>query len=241
MAESLMFSSRKQMQDQHGFLAVHLSVLDLVCFFSFCFILTYKWPFTNTPEKKRKQWLKLEIEKKTDKFLFHKNLTRGTLQRSIFFCLSIVVLSFKSPFECAWSYITAHGPMEKTKPWRPKAFQASLSSFSPPSLLSSLLPLLSPSPNVFTFLCCVCVRSFDGERWWSGCLQGEVALFFTVVLTSTETCQARSLGLGQGQTLQERWVLLRWYQKWSLIGCSYVPAYEGACMFRSSARSQADW
>lgn len=35
--------------------------------------------------------------------------------------------------------------------------------------------------------------------------------------------------------------LLRWYQKWSLIGCSYVPAYEGACMFRSSAHSQADW
>lgn len=35
--------------------------------------------------------------------------------------------------------------------------------------------------------------------------------------------------------------LLRWYQKWSLIGCSYVPAYEGACMCRSSARSQADW
>lgn len=35
--------------------------------------------------------------------------------------------------------------------------------------------------------------------------------------------------------------LLRWYQKLSLIGCSYVPAYEGACMCRSSARSQADW
>lgn len=35
--------------------------------------------------------------------------------------------------------------------------------------------------------------------------------------------------------------LLRWYQKWSLIGCSYVPAYEGACMCRSSAHSQADW
>lgn len=38
----------------------------------------------------------------------------------------------------------------------------------------------------------------------SGWLQGEVALLSTVVLTSTETCQARSLGLGQGQTLQER-------------------------------------
>lgn len=52
---------------------------------SWFFILTYKWPFTNTPENKRKQWLKLEIEKKkTDKkFLFHINLTPGTLQRSI--------------------------------------------------------------------------------------------------------------------------------------------------------------
>lgn len=35
-------------------------------------------------------------------------------------------------------------------------------------------------------------------------LKSQVALLSTVVLTSTETCQARSLALGQGQTLQER-------------------------------------
>lgn len=48
----------------------------------------------------------------------------------------------------------------------------------------------------------VCVssqRRAVGEQ-----LQGEVALLSIVVLTSTETCQARRLGLGQGQTLQER-------------------------------------
>lgn len=44
--------------------------------------------------------------------------------------------------------------------------------------------------------------------------KGEVALFFTVILTSIETCQAQFRGLGQGQTLQERWVLWKRCQKW---------------------------
>lgn len=41
-------------------------------------------------------------------------------------------------------------------------------------------------------------------RQRSGWLKSQIALLSTVVLTSTETCQARSLALGQGQTLQER-------------------------------------
>lgn len=64
MAESLSFSSFST-QDQHGFLAVHLSVLDLGFFIS-----TYKWPFTNTPEKKETM---TEVgNRKKQKFLFHK-------------------------------------------------------------------------------------------------------------------------------------------------------------------------
>lgn len=68
----------------------------------------------------------------------------------------------------------------------------------------SLICILMPCP-----LCRVRVTRAAGGRRWSGCLQGEVALLSTVVLTSTETCQAHSLGLGQGPTLQERWVLQR--------------------------------
>lgn len=52
---------------------------------SWFFILTYKWPFTNTPEKRETMTEVGNRKKKTDKFLFHKNLTPGTLQRSIFF------------------------------------------------------------------------------------------------------------------------------------------------------------
>ena len=83
----------------------------------------------------------------------------------------------------------------------------SLSLFDFPPLLS--FASFQPPLAFPTLLCRICVRSTAGGRWWSGWLQGEVALLSTVVLTSTETCQARSLGLGQGQTLQERWVLQR--------------------------------
>lgn len=131
-------------------------------------------------------------KKKTDKFLFHKNLTPGTLQRSIFF-----------PFFHRCSFVCPHlnlprateqhtVPMKKQSPNVPRLF------FFPPCPLCCLLSTVS------TLLCHACVRSTAGGRWWSGWLQGEVALLSTVVLTSTETCQARSLGLGQGQKLQER-------------------------------------
>lgn len=189
---------------------------------SWFFILTYKWPFTNTPENKRKQWLKLEIEKKTDKkFLFHINLTPGTLQRSI----SPTPRSFHrcSLFQVlVWMCLELHN--STLSHWKNKAQTSQRLSRSPFSSLFFPPPLLSvasfqPSLAFFTLLCCVCVRNTAGGRWWSGWLQGEVALLSTVVLTSTETCQARFLGLGLGQTLQERWVLWRQREKdWCQIG-----------------------
>lgn len=140
--------------------------------------------------------------KKTDKFLFHKNVTPGTLQRSIFFKFSPSLFSLPSPHLNVPRATEQHTvPLEK---------QAQISKGSPRVSLSlSVSFLLSfasfqPSLAFPTLLCRVCVRSTAGGRWWSGWLQGEVALLSTVVLTSTETCQAHSLGLGQGQTLQER-------------------------------------
>lgn len=94
-------------------------------------------------------------------------------------------------------------PLEKQSPDVPKLSQ-SLSLSSSSSSSSPVLASSQPSLAFSTLLCRVCVRSTAGGRWWSGWLQGEVALLSTVVLTNTETCQARSLGLGQGQTLQER-------------------------------------
>lgn len=147
-------------------------------------------------------------KKKTDKFLFHKNLTPGTLQRSIFF------LSFHrcSRFQVlVWMCLELQNSTQSH--WEKKAQKSQ--SLSLLLFFSHLLSFASSQPSLAfsTLLCRVCVRSTAGGRWWSGWLQGEVALLSTVVLTSTETCQARSLGLGQGQTLQERWVLQRQKEK----------------------------
>lgn len=116
---------------------------------SWFFILTYKWPFTNTPEKKRKQWLKLEIEKKTDKFLFHKNVTPGTLQRSIFFSVFPSLFSLPSPHLNVPRATEQHTvPLEKQSPDVPRLSQSpSLShSFSPVLCLFSTLSRLPYSP-----------------------------------------------------------------------------------------------
>lgn len=140
--------------------------------------------------------------RKKHKFLFHKNLTPGTLQRSIFSVFPSL-FSLPSPRLNVPRATEQHTvPLEKQSPDVPKLSQSlslSSSSSSSPVLASS-----QPSLAFSTLLCRVCVRSTAGGRWWSGWLQGEVALLSTVVLTNTETCQARSLGLGQGQTLQER-------------------------------------
>lgn len=142
--------------------------------------------------------------KKKHKFLFHKNLTPGTLQRSIFFFLSFRGCSLFQVL--VWMCLELQNSTQSD--W--KKNKAKMSQSSP--RVSLLLLFSCPSWTLLSFstlLCRVCVRSTAGGRWWSGWLQGEVALLSTVVLTSTETCQARSLGLGQGQTLQERWVLPR--------------------------------
>lgn len=198
MAESLRFSSRKPMQNQHGFLAVHLSVLDLDFFFFFLFLYQHINGHLQTHQrKKRKTMTEVGNRKKTDKFLFHKNLTPGTLQRSFFFSW-LFIIGFSSKV-LAWMcqqglHNSTLSQWKNKKFRRPKALPESLSS------VSSCL-LRYPVP---------CMRE---EHCWRAMvdrvLQGEVALLSTVVLTSTETCQARSLGLGQGQTLQERWVLQR--------------------------------
>lgn len=52
--------------------------------------------------------------------------------------------------------------------------------------------------------CCRGPGSLLVSVWKS---KGEVTLFFTVILTSTETCLAQFRELGQGQILQGRWVL----------------------------------
>lgn len=121
---------------------------------SWFFILTYKWPFTNTPEKKRKQWLKLEIEKKkTDKFLFHKNLTPGTLQRSIFFSVFPSLFSLPSPPLNVPRATEQHTvPLEKQSPDVPRLSQSLFLFFSFfPPLLSCPLPLLNPlSPSLLS-------------------------------------------------------------------------------------------
>lgn len=161
-------------------------------------------------------------KKKTDKkFLFHINLTPGTLQRSIpppprsfHRCSLFQVL--------VWMCLELHN--STLSHWKNKAQTSQRLSQSPFSSLFFPPPLLSvasfqPSLAFFTLPCRVCVRNTAGGRWWSGWLQGEVALLSTVVLTSTETCQARFLGLGLGQTLQERWVLWRQREKdWCQIG-----------------------
>lgn len=137
--------------------------------------------------------------------MFHKNLTPGTLQRSIFFSVFPSLFSLPSPPLNVPRATEQHTvPLEKQSPDVPRLSQSLVLSFLP---FSSPLPSFAssqPSLAFSTLLCRVCVRSTAGGRWWSGWLQGEVALLSTVVLTSTETCQARSLGLGQGQTLQER-------------------------------------
>lgn len=143
--------------------------------------------------------------------MFHKNVTPGTLQRSIVF-LFPSLFSLPSPRLNVPRATEQHTvPLETQSPDVPRLSQSL-------SLFLSSFPLLSfassqPSLAFSTLLCCVCVRSTAGGRLWSGWLQGEVALLSTVVLTSTETCQARSLVLGQGQTLQERWVLQRQKEK----------------------------
>lgn len=140
--------------------------------------------------------------KRTDKFLFHKNFNTGHFTEVHFFSLSLfpLLVSLPSPGLNVPGVTQQH-----TVPAGGNKAQASQGSPRVPLVLSSSSTLSCFFPP--TLLCCVCVRSTAGGRWWSGCLQGEVALLSTVVLTSTETCQAHSLGLGQGQTLQERWVL----------------------------------
>ncbi len=59
---------------------------------------------------------------------------------------------------------------------------------------------------------CVSVEILLQRSWFSLVVsvwksKGEVTLFFTVILTSTETCLAQFREPGQGQTLQGRWVL----------------------------------
>lgn len=221
--------------------------------FLFFFILTYKWPFTNTPEREKrgKQWLKsFEIEKKNGKhtFLFHKNVTTGTLQRSIFLFLLFLHCCSLSPPTPHVGVCVPGGTERHTVPngaptKQCPGFQSSRLSQS--LFLLLLLLRMSTCPLSLSSSTQLCVVSewgtYSGGRWWSwvggrgglvgvglgwgwgwGMLQGKVALLSTVVLTNTETCQARRLGLAQGQTLQERWVLRggerqggKWHQ-WKL-------------------------
>lgn len=154
-------------------------------------------------------------KKKQISFCSIKILTPGTLQRSFFFrsfhCCSLFQV-------LVWMCLELQNSTQSH--WKNKAQTSQGSprvtlfpSFSPSSSPLPSFNSFQPSLAFSTLLCRVCVRSTAGGRWWSGWLQGEVALLSTVVLTSTETCQARSLGLGQGQTLQERWVLQRQERK----------------------------
>lgn len=191
MAESLGFSSKRKTN--------MVPRSPSISTWSWFFILTYKWPFTIThQQKQRKQWLKLEIEKKTDKILFHKNVTPGTLQRSFF---KIKKCLFRCSLYQVLIWMSLGLQNSTNSCWKSKA---QMSLWVSQSL--SVCPLLLSLSAFPTLLCRVC-EELCRRASWSGWLQGEVAFLSTVVLTSTETCQARSLGLGQGQTLQERWVL----------------------------------